>query len=204
VLQTMFSSAEGEIKLTDFMPVERLDACWYRRLDNNTWHQDDGSCHCLVRKVECIAGELPIIMKLKVTPNYATSPADICLMEQQGKAVVSGSGQHVGLIIVGAASASAFSMSAVQEETELHPSVIARATLREGERMLFLLGVGRTLQAAFRLIDTDLPRRNFEVELARTLSRWRAWISQCNYRGPYFNLVRRSALILKMLWPGFA
>src|SRR5579885_983408 len=73
VLQTTFVSTEGTIILTDFMPVETLDACSYRRLDNNTWHLDDGAWHCLVRKVECTEGELSITMTLKVTPDYAAS-----------------------------------------------------------------------------------------------------------------------------------
>src|SRR5438067_10401011 len=71
VLQTRFSSTVGEVVLTDFMPVETLSAWPYQGMNNNTWTREDGSCHCLVRSVECTYGELVVTMRLKVSPNYA-------------------------------------------------------------------------------------------------------------------------------------
>jgi len=71
VLQTKFTSTMGEVAITDFMPVETLSAWPYRGMNNNTWTREDGSCHCLVRSVECTHGELPVTMTLKITPNYA-------------------------------------------------------------------------------------------------------------------------------------
>src|SRR6266566_2169163 len=66
VLQTKFASITGEVVLTDFMPVETLRAWPYQGMNNNTWTREDGSCHCLVRAVECTHGELPITMVLKM------------------------------------------------------------------------------------------------------------------------------------------
>src|SRR5207244_8897459 len=79
VLQTRFSSEAGELLLTDFMPVETLSAWQFRELSNNTWTREDGSCHSLVRILECTQGELPITMRLKVSRDYptATSEKDI-------------------------------------------------------------------------------------------------------------------------------
>ena len=65
VLQTKFSSIAGEVTLTDFMPVETLSAWPYQGMNNNTWTREDGSCHCLVRSVECTYGELAVTMTLK-------------------------------------------------------------------------------------------------------------------------------------------
>ncbi|MHB8598046.1 MAG: glycoside hydrolase family 15 protein [Ktedonobacteraceae bacterium] len=199
VLQTKFASTTGEIVLTDFMPVETLSAWPYRGMNNNTWTRDDGSCHSVVRGVECTYGELQVSMILKVSPNYAASPAEITLSPDNMGAVISGGNQHVGLGIVGAYRVSSFSMSVTQEEGEAHPSIIATMTLREGERILFAVGVGRNAQAARRLVEVELPLRNFDWELAHTLHCWRKWIASCIYQGPYANLVQRSALTLKMM-----
>ncbi len=199
VLQTKFASTTGEIVLTDFMPVETLSAWPYRGMNNNTWTRDDGSCHSVVRGVECTYGELQVTMILKVSPNYAASPAEITLSPDNMGAVISGGNQHVGLGIVGAYRVSSFVMNVTQEEGEAHPSIVATMTLREGERILFAVGVGRNAQAARRLVEVELPLRNFDWELAHTLHCWRKWIASCTYKGPYVNLVQRSALTLKMM-----
>jgi GH15 family glucan-1,4-alpha-glucosidase len=199
VLQTTFTGSGGKIVLTDFMPVETLNAWSYREMNNNTWIHDDGSCHCLVRSVECTDGELPITMRLKVTPNYAASAGEVFIATDNRGAVISGDNQHVGLAIVGAYRVSSFFMSVSQDETALHPSVTAQITLREGERILFAMGVGRNARAARRLVEAELPQRNFDWELAHTLHCWRKWVAGCNYHGPYVDWVQRSALTLKML-----
>src|ERR1700687_4858383 len=80
VVQTKFTSAACEAILTDFMPVETLSAWQFRELNNNTWTREDGSCHSLVRIVECTHGELPITMRLKVSPEYASEPSIITLL----------------------------------------------------------------------------------------------------------------------------
>ena len=199
VLQTKFSSTMGEVAITDFMPVETLSAWPYRGMNNNTWTREDGSCHCLVRSVECTHGELPVTMTLKITPNYAASPSEITLAQHNLGALITGGQQYVGLGIVGAYRASSFSMIVVQNEGDIHPELIVQMALREGERIVFALGVGRNAQAARRLVDVELHERNFDVELTHTLHCWRKWISGCTYYGPYVEEVQRSALALKMM-----
>jgi len=102
VLQTKFASIHGEIVLTDFMPVETLSAWPYQGMNNNTWTREDGSCHCLVRIVECTHGEMPVTMTLKVSPNYAASPSKILLAPDDKGAIVTSGQQHVALSVVGA------------------------------------------------------------------------------------------------------
>jgi len=198
VLQTRFASMAGEIVLTDFMPVETLSAWQFREMNNNTWTRDDGSCHCLVRIVECTHGELPVTVRLNVTPEYAGTESEVSLIPGIG-AVVNGGEQHVGLAIVGGRLLPTYQMTIEQDEDEAHATVVIRATLREGERLLFAMGVGRTSRAAHRLVEQELQQRNFDWELAQTLSCWREWIATCGYSGPYTELVERSALVLKMM-----
>jgi len=198
VLQTRFASTLGEVVLTDFMPVETLSAWQFREMNNNTWTREDGSCHCLVRIVECTHGELPITVRLKVTPDYAGAVSEAYMVPGIG-AVVNGGDQHVGLAIVGGSLLPTYNMSIEQEPGEAHPTVVIQATLREGERLLFAMGVGRSALAAHRLVETELHQRNFDAELAQTLHCWRKWLQNGNYSGRYAQLVERSALVLKMM-----
>src|SRR5579885_3004615 len=198
VLQTRFASTAGEIVLTDFMPVETLSAWQFREMNNNTWTREDGSCHCLVRIVECTYGELPVTVRLKVTPNYAGASSEAYLVSNIG-AVINGGDQHVGLAIVGGSLLPNYQMDIEQGPDEVHPTVVIQATLCEGERLLFAMGVGRSALAAHRLVETELQQRNFDAELAQTLHCWRKWVQSCNYTGPYADLVERSALVLKMM-----
>ncbi len=198
VLQTRFTSTTGEMQLTDFMPVETLSAWQFREMNNNTWTREDGSCHSLVRIVECTYGELPITMRMKVTPNYAGASSEAYLVSDMG-AVVNGGDQHVGLAIVGGNLLPTYTMSIEEEPDEIHPTVVVQVTLCEGERLLFAMGVGRSPLAAHRLVETELHQRNFDAELAQTLHCWRSWARNCGYTGAYTELVERSALVLKMM-----
>lgn len=198
VLQTQFASDRGEIVLTDFMPVETLSAWRFREMNNNTWAREDGSCHCLVRIVECLNGQIPIIIRLKATPNYASLPGEVYLVSNTG-AVITGDFQHIGLAIIGSELLRTYHLDIEQQSGEIHPTVVIHATLHEGERLLFALGVGRSTAAAHRLVEEELHQRNFDAELAQTLYCWRKWIQSCVYAGPYRDLVERSALVLKML-----
>jgi alpha,alpha-trehalase len=199
VLQTKFSSTTGELILTDFMPVETLSAWQFRELNNNTWTREDGSCHCLVRIVECTHGEMPVRMTLKVSPDYASSPCEIALIPDEMGAVISGGHQHVGLGVVGAYRVPSYSIYVSHETGDMHPCLVVEATLQEGERLLFAVGVGRNVKAARRLAEQELHMRNFDWELAHTLHCWRTWLEGCTYKGPYAEWVKRSALVLKMM-----
>ncbi|MGH2496639.1 MAG: glycoside hydrolase family 15 protein [Ktedonobacteraceae bacterium] len=199
VLQTRFANEMGEVILTDFMPVETLSAWQFRELNNNTWTREDGSCHCLVRIVECVHGELPITMTLKVTPDYAEAPAEVSLVPNGLGAVISGGQQHVGLGVIGAYRLPSFTMYVQQEDGDVSPSIVMQATLQEGERLLFAVGMGRNARAARRLAEEELHLRNFDWELAHTLHCWRTWLKGSINGGRYAQWVERSALVLKMM-----
>jgi GH15 family glucan-1,4-alpha-glucosidase len=184
VLQTRFTSIAGEIVLTDFMPVETLSAWPYKAMNNNTWTREDGSCHCLVRMVECTHGKMEVTVRLRVSPNYAAIPSEVSLIADNRGALIDSEQQHVALAVIGA---------------HLLPSFHMEVTLQEGECLSFALGMGRSTQAARRLVESELHLRNFDWELAHTLHCWRQWITNCSYQGPYTQWVERSALVLKMM-----
>jgi GH15 family glucan-1,4-alpha-glucosidase len=74
-------------------------------------------------------------------------------------------------------------------------SARARFSLKEGVGIAFVLaevgedeGPGEALTGA-----------GFDEALARTLAYWRRWISGCTYDGRWRELIRRSALVLKLM-----
>jgi GH15 family glucan-1,4-alpha-glucosidase len=142
---------------------------------------------------------MPVVMRLKVTPDYASAESVVELVRDNLGALVNGGEQHVALAIVGAELLPSYTMQVVQQSGEQHALVEARVTLREGERLLFAVGMGRTEKAARRLVEEELHTRNFDAELAHTLHAWRKWIANCTYHGPYADLVERSALALKLM-----
>lgn len=190
VLQTRFSSRAGEIVLTDFMPVETLNAWPYREAKDRSG--------ILVRRLSCVCGPVSVRMLLNVTPRYAASASDIALLAGGG-AVISGGGQHAGLFIAGSDSLPSFSMRVERDDEVIHPTVVAQCTLQEGEELFFALGVTDSVQDAYRLVEEELPGRDFKAELAHTLRCWREWLAKCAYHGPYKEAVHRSVLALKMM-----
>lgn len=195
VLQTRFASIFGEIVLTDFMPVNTLSAC----PSQNVQQADDSTYRCLVRMLECTHGQMSVTIKLKVSPNYASSPSHIMLVSDDKGAVISSDQQHVALSIIGASLLSSFSLEIEQQAEDWHQTLVAQVMLHEGERLIFAIGMGQSQNAARELVEYQFPRRDFDDELAGTLHCWRQWVARCNYQGPYADSVQRSVLTLKMM-----
>jgi GH15 family glucan-1,4-alpha-glucosidase len=139
------------------------------------------------------------MMKLKVSPNYAALPSEVSLVPHNQGALISGGQQHVALGIVGAHLIPSFSMDVTREHEERNPTIQAQFTLRKGERVFFVVGMGRSAQAVHRLVEKELHQHDFDAELAHTLQCWREWIADCSYQGPYTEWVERSALVLKLM-----
>lgn len=72
--------------------------------------------------------------------------------------------------------------------------VVANFELSEGECATFLLRQQEGGDAG--LAD---PLTDPEDDLLQTIGYWRGWISKCNYKGRWREMVERSALVLKML-----
>jgi alpha,alpha-trehalase len=199
ILQTRFTSIAGEFVLTDFMPVETLNAIPFQEMPVTNMTGREDARFSLVRIVECTHGELPITMILKATPQYAAASSAAHLVSANTGAVISGGEQHLGLSIVGAHQIPSFSMFVEQDTEAMIPTVIAQATLHQGERLLFAAGMASTDQAARLLAEYQSLQYDFEEALIQTLRCWQTWAARSTYRGAYAELVQRSALILKMM-----
>ena len=181
------------------MPVETLSTLPFQEMNDTTKTGGEDARYSLVRIVECTHGELPITMVLKATPQYAAASSVAHLVSANTGAFISGGEQHLVLTIVGAHQFSSFSMFVEQGIEEMTPTVIAQATLHQGERLLFAVGVASTAQGARMLAEYQSHQFDFEEALTRTLRCWQTWAARSTYRGAYAELVQRSALVLKMM-----
>ena len=126
----------------------------------------------LLRRITCVRGEMEIEAVYAPRPDYARITPRL---EQRGDRLVCEWGARVLNL-----------RSDVAEWTD----GVARFTLRAGESRTFALGYDEHTPAV-------LPRLDEPVDA--TVAFWREWSSQLDYRGPYRDLVLRSALVLKLL-----
>lgn len=134
----------------------------------------------LVRHVEVVRGIMPLRVECQPAFNYGRDPHQTTILREG--AVFDGPGLSLGLA----------SPIALERDGN---GVSSRCTLREGERAVFILkevlpgmGCGLTLSEHEGLADR-----------VRTIKYWRDWIAKCSYTGRWREMVRRSALVLKLL-----
>jgi GH15 family glucan-1,4-alpha-glucosidase len=75
ILRTVFSTAEGEVALTDFMPVgRRLDAGPHDYVSLN-------APHWLVRRIEGVRGAVELVVRYRPSRAFARHPTELALEE---------------------------------------------------------------------------------------------------------------------------
>ena len=163
VLETTFECGGGAAVLTDLMPVLSEEA---KRTRLTPFRQ-------LMRRVECVRGEVEIDVEYAPRPDYARITPKLA---HRGDRIVCEWGARV--------------LNLRSDVSEWRDGA-ARFTLRAGESRTFALGFDEHTPA----ILPSLDRRAID----ETIAFWRDWSSQLSYRGPYRDLVLRSALVLKLL-----
>ena len=173
VLATTFTTDDGRVRLTDFMPVERMDG--------GRAGEDIGSSRRILRLIECLAGSPEIEVSFRPTFDYARARADVEVRE--GGAVARSGREALAL--------------SCPARLELDDTGAARGRLRlsQGERHWVAL----TYHADAAREDPEPSTADADRRLGQTLNYWEEWWSACRYEGPYRDLVRRSALTLKLL-----
>jgi GH15 family glucan-1,4-alpha-glucosidase len=166
VLETTFEADGGTAKLIDLMPVMSEEAKQSRL---TPFRQ-------ILRRVECVRGEVPIEVVYAPRPDYArVTPR----LEQRRDSVVC----EWKARVLNLRSDAAFVIDGA--------TASSRFTLRAGERRTFALAYDEHAPAVLPRLDDD--------SIGESIAFWRTWASQLNYRGPYRDLVMRSALVLKLL-----
>lgn len=175
VLDTIFDSGKGRVKVTDLMPV-------HARKPHYRGH-DVGGSHRALRLVEVLDGEVELELRFKPTFNYARDVADVELVPGEG-VVSHRDGSYLTLSCPG-----------TTPEQVGDGEVRACWRVRAGDRLWITLTWSGDPDSARQA----LAARDWQDALDRTMDYWERWSGRCAYRGPYQSEVLRSALTLKML-----
>jgi GH15 family glucan-1,4-alpha-glucosidase len=169
VLETIFETPSGVLRLTDLMPVWREEE---KQHSLTPFRQ-------ILRRIECLRGEVDVDIRFAPRMDYGRSSARITM---RGDRVVC---QHIPVAL--------HLRSDLRFEIEDREAV-ASCAMREGDRRDLALSFEDRAPAVLGNIGDAAT-----ADIERTIAFWRKWSSQCTYEGPYREHVLRSALVLKLL-----
>jgi GH15 family glucan-1,4-alpha-glucosidase len=165
VLETTFTTGCGSVRVTDALTLPRHGLSPYREL---------------VRKVEGLAGEVPLRWRVEPRFGYASATTRV---EPRAGVPVATAGAH----------ALAVCSFAAGEAKTGENDVAGRFTARAGSTGLLVLSCAHEEPLV-------LPARaDVETRLEATAKDWRRWSDARKYQGPWSEAVMRSALALKLL-----
>lgn len=172
VLETTFRTAGGVLRLTDVMPVASEET-----KDRKAWPQQQ-----LLRRVECVEGEVEVDVLYEPRPGYARIRPRLEDHDALGWWCPFG-GRILSLMA-----------DAELEACDGDCTLRGRASLAEGDVRIFSL----TYADDEPLVFCPLGDADWMIE--ESLSWWREWASACSaYDGPWPEAVLRSAITLKLL-----
>ena len=179
VLETTFTTPEGEVRLTDFMPITPGDS------HESEAHQL-GERHSLIRMVHGVRGSVEMAVRFKPRFEYGlTTPFVTDLADDMAAAT----GSADTLVI----------------QSDIKPlvrdgrgGVDATAVIAAGE----LRVVSTTWSTPSRPDTLRITSAEARASLAQTVAFWERWSEATKYEGPYRAAVERSALVLKGLTDG--
>ena len=169
VIETIFTTSSGVARLLDLMPV----------MTEEEKAQTLSPFRQVLRRVECLEGEVPILVTYEPRPEYGRVTPSLSL---RGDSVSCAWGAQV------------LNLRSDAQFIIEGSTAVARCSLRKGEARTFALGFDDHTPAVLASIGDDATS-----EIARTIAFWRDWSAQLTYEGPYRDLVLRSALVLKLL-----
>src|SRR5262249_40285931 len=164
--ETTFETDGGAAKLIDLMPV----------MDEETKRTRLTPFRQILRRIECLRGEMPLEVVYAPRPDYALITPRL---EQRADSIVC----EWKARVLNLRSDASFDIG--------DATATSRFTLRAGEARTFGLGYDDHAPAVFARLDGNA--------IDETVAFWREWSSQLDYDGPYRDLVMRSALVLKLL-----
>jgi GH15 family glucan-1,4-alpha-glucosidase len=135
--------------------------------------------HRLIRRVLCIRGTMPL--RARIAPRFDYGRNSHAVTETQ-----------TGVVF--AAPSMTLSLTATIPVQHDHRDVTAEFTLTEGQAAVFTLD-----EASGTAVPRPCSGKEAEELGFATIDFWRTWLSACQYRGRWREVVRRSALALKLL-----
>ncbi len=170
ILKTFFFNQFGNMVVTDFMPIT---------IEQD--QKDDIPKYGLriVRKVKSLKGVHNITATMKITPNFAQEKVKISL--NGDKILIEDS---TNLLVL-------HTIYKPKIEGDL---ITINFKLKENQDVFF----GLSLYTKDQDIE-EFSQQDFHNVYKQTEEYWEWWISKCSYQGPYYEVIQRSALALKLL-----
>ncbi|MFH9612952.1 glycoside hydrolase family 15 protein [Streptomyces pratensis] len=158
VLESLWCTSTGSVRVLDFMPSR------------------DGAPQ-VIRIVEGVAGEVPMVSALRPRPGYGSvSP---WIHEVRGR-------------MVAEAGADALWLDTGVQQVEKDGVIVSAFAIAAGQSVAFVLSWCPSHAAAPEVPDP-------EAALAETLAFWQDWTQECTYDGPYREAVVGSSIALKAM-----
>ena len=174
ILRTTFTTADGVLTLTDFMPAQHDD-------DDNpeTPPRADDEIH---RTVSCESGEVEVLCDYQPRHDYARAmPAFSAQRSRSGSTAVRASGGRQTMTL-------AATVPLPFDDRGVH----SRFTLRQGQSARFVLAYGNRRPAGVERYRTD-------EKMATTATYWKGLVSRMHYTGLWRDSVVRSFLALHLM-----
>jgi GH15 family glucan-1,4-alpha-glucosidase len=172
VLETTFITDGGQIRLTDLMPADDFES-----YDRQLWPD-----HSLIRKVECLGGDVEVEVFFEPRPDYAR-----CVPKLEKRGDLGYFCNHKETVLTLRTDV------ALDHETD-SSRLTGRLTMRPGEVRQFVLSMDRYEPAVLIPLGEHV-----EAMISRTLKYWEEWSAKCRYVGPHRDAVMRSALAIKLM-----
>jgi len=170
VLETHFLCGSGEATLIDLMPVAPEE---YKRTEMIPDHE-------LTRHLICTKGEIEIAVEFQPRVDYGRSAVRLHDHKKIGVRFESGRGVY---------------WLRCNRPLQLQDDCVrASIVLKQGETLEFSLSYAEESPAVLPALGQQLSNA-----IERSVKWWRQWAARSNYKGPYKEMVTRSALALKLL-----
>jgi GH15 family glucan-1,4-alpha-glucosidase len=166
VLETTFTTGQGVVRVTDAMTLPSHDL---------------GPTRELIRRVDCVAGRVPMHWRVMPAFGYAATPTR--LERRAGIPVALGGRDALAVC----------SWEAGEAQID-EAAIFGRFEVDESGSALIALGAAHQEPLVFP------TREHVESRLQATTAYWRRWAAHRVYDGPWRDAVIRSALALKLLF----
>ena len=174
--EKQFYFPETNVLITRFLAQEGVgEISDFMRTDRR-----GGDYHQIIRRVTVVRGSMKF--RLECHPAFDYARAEHVTEIQPEGALFRAKGLTIAL----------------STRTELKAEgtgVSAEFTLKEGQSATFVLAGGPDEDVCLSCLTEEESNQAFK----QTVDYWRHWVSQCNYRGRWREMVTRSALALKLM-----
>ncbi len=170
ILETFFFNQNGSVSLTDFMPVSRKDE------EENSIPEFGTK---FLRNIKSLNGNHNIELKIMITPDFCRQNTEITKLNDR----IIIDDKNYSLVL--------FTDTTGAKITE--NTITMNFSLKEDEERSFVLGFYKKGEIK------DVHKNEFRNLYKETHDFWNWWTGLCQYTGPFYKDIIRSALALKLL-----